>query len=122
MSKVDQAKAVLRKVAEIEGPPLVIPVQVLAEFYHVLVRKSGCSAAEAAGIVRKWQAPSKVVGSDERVFEHALRLAERHRVPVYDALILNSVAGHAEILLSEDFQDGFVWRGVTVRNPFSQPI
>lgn len=40
----------------------------------------------------------------------------------WDALILAVAAeNHCRLLLSEDFQNGFTWRGVTVVNPFVEP-
>lgn len=45
-----------------------------------------------------------------------------HQLPVWDALILAVAAeNHCRMLLSEDFQAGFTWRGVTVVNPFVTP-
>jgi predicted nucleic acid-binding protein len=44
-----------------------------------------------------------------------------HGMQVFDAIIL-ATAAQAErpLLLSEDFEDGFVWRGVTVANSFAR--
>jgi predicted nucleic acid-binding protein len=45
--------------------------------------------------------------------------AADHAVPIFDAVILASaVAARCDFLLSEDFHDGFAWRGVVVANPF----
>ena len=53
----------------------------------------------------------------------ALDLNVDHQVPMWDALIL-AVAAEARcrLLLSEDIQNSFTWRGVTVVNPFSAPV
>jgi predicted nucleic acid-binding protein len=41
-------------------------------------------------------------------------------MPIWDALILAVAAeNRCRLLLSEDFQAGFTWRGVTVVNPFA---
>ena len=41
---------------------------------------------------------------------------------IWDALILSVAADHkCRLLLSEDFQHGFTWRGVTVVDPFTSP-
>ena len=43
-------------------------------------------------------------------------------MPVWDALILTVAADQkCRLLLSEDFQHEFTWRGVTVLNPFQEP-
>lgn len=45
-----------------------------------------------------------------------------HGLPIWDALILSVAAeSHRRLLLSEDLQQGFTWRGVTVVNPFVTP-
>jgi predicted nucleic acid-binding protein len=42
-----------------------------------------------------------------------------HGLPMWDALILSVAAeSGCRLLLSEDFQHGFTWRGVTVVNPY----
>lgn len=41
----------------------------------------------------------------------------------WDALILSMVAeNQCRLLLSENLQHGFTWRGVTVVNPYQQPL
>jgi predicted nucleic acid-binding protein len=38
---------------------------------------------------------------------------------IFDAIILVAAAqARCDLLLSEDFHDGFIWGGVTVTNPF----
>jgi predicted nucleic acid-binding protein len=50
----------------------------------------------------------------------ALDLTVDHQILLWDALILAvSADHHCRLLLSEDLQHGFTWRGVTVVNPFS---
>ena len=52
----------------------------------------------------------------------ALDLAADHQMAIWDALILSVAADQkCRMLLSEDFQQGFTWRGVTVLNPFQTP-
>ncbi len=48
-------------------------------------------------------------------------LSAEHRLSFWDALIF-SVAAEAgcRLLLTEDLQDGFTWRGVTAVNPFAE--
>jgi predicted nucleic acid-binding protein len=50
-----------------------------------------------------------------------VELPAAHRLFVWDAVMLASAAdAGCRLLLSEDFQDGFFWNGVTVTNPFSE--
>ena len=39
---------------------------------------------------------------------------------IWDAVMLSAAAeAGCRLLLSEDFQEGFTWRGVSVTNPFA---
>jgi predicted nucleic acid-binding protein len=49
----------------------------------------------------------------------ALELAEQHGLNIWDAIILSvSASAGCRLLLSEDMQHGFEWRGVTIINSF----
>jgi predicted nucleic acid-binding protein len=60
-----------------------------------------------------------VVPVSEETHDRGLDLAERHKLSLYDAMILASaqLAG-CSVMLSEDFQHGQRLAGVRVRNPF----
>jgi predicted nucleic acid-binding protein len=98
----------------------VIPVQVLGELFNVLTRK-GKWASDAAGkAVHEWRMTYPVIETTEDLLVTALELAADHRLFIWDAVILAAAAeARCDLLLSEDFQDGFAWRGVTVVNPFA---
>ncbi|HUZ73330.1 MAG TPA: VapC toxin family PIN domain ribonuclease [Stellaceae bacterium] len=50
--------------------------------------------------------------------EAALPLAGDQRLSIWDAVVLAAAAeAGCRMLLSEDFEPGFAWRGVTVVNP-----
>ena len=53
----------------------------------------------------------------------AVDLAAEHSFDIWDAVIL-AVAAEAGcgLLLTEDLQDGFIWRGLTVSNPFAAQV
>ena len=57
------------------------------------------------------------------VADEARRAGTRVRTVALDLADLGSVAAAAQegcsLLLTEDLQDGFTWRGVTLRNPFA---
>ncbi len=97
--------------------------QSLAELYHVLLTKAQMTRPHAAGQVRKWVAFVDPVPTDETTFGAALELATDHNLQIYDAIILAAaVDARCDLLLSEDMQDGFAWRGVTVANPFADAL
>nr|WP_286676410.1 PIN domain-containing protein [Paracidobacterium acidisoli] len=98
----------------------VLPVQVLGELFQILIRKGGHSPADARGKILDWSEAFSVAETSATVLPAAADLVVDHRFSLWDAVIL-SVAAEAgcSLLLSEDMQDGFVWRGVTIVNPFS---
>jgi predicted nucleic acid-binding protein len=50
----------------------------------------------------------------------AMELATSHQFALCDAVMLGAAAASGcPRLLSGDMQDGFTWRGVTIRNPFA---
>lgn len=50
----------------------------------------------------------------------AADLATDHQFSIWNAVILSAAAeAGCRLLLSEDLQGGFTWKGVTVTNPFA---
>lgn len=101
-------------------PEAVVSALALGELYRVLVRKAACRPVEALAVVRRWRALLPVLDLTATAMDTALELAVAHRLGVWDAaqLAVAAEAGCAA-LVSEDMQDGFAWRGVTVVNPFA---
>jgi predicted nucleic acid-binding protein len=97
-----------------------VSVQVLGELYNVLTRR-GLSRAQARTAVTSWRKILFVQGTSETMAFSALDLAGQHRLQIWDALVLIAAAeAGCDVLLTEDFQDGFKWNGVTVASPFSK--
>jgi predicted nucleic acid-binding protein len=97
---------------------IAIPSQVLGECFNVLCR-SGRGREEAMNTVTRFAGRYPVVGGGYSTMTEALSLAVQHNLQIWDALILASASeAGCSILLSEDMQDGFCWRGVTIINPF----
>jgi len=98
---------------------IVVPVQVLGELFVVLVRKAGRGAGEARAAIMQWSDSFEVAETTVGVLFEALEIATAHRLAFWDAAILAAAAqAGCRLLLSEDLHDGFLWRGVTVHNPF----
>jgi|SRR5580698_5118452 predicted nucleic acid-binding protein len=99
----------------------VVPVQALGELFQVLVRKAGLTPADARTAVYKWSDAFNLVETSTSILLAAADLATR-QFGIWDAVILSAAAeANCRLLLSEDMQDGFIWRGVTIVNPFSRP-
>ena len=110
----------------IERLPLsevLLPAQTLGELFRVLSGKGSRTPVAAREAVLGWSDSFEVADSTWPAFQSAMDLVVDHQLSMWDALILAVAAeNHCRLLLSEDFQDGFTWRGVTVVNPFSSPI
>lgn len=102
---------------------IVLPSQVIGELFNALTRKLGVPRGRAREICLEWRSPTSFRLVDAACWDGALALAATHRLQFWDALILVTAAeAGCALLLSEDMQDGFVYRGVTVANPFADPL
>ena len=98
----------------------VLPAQTLGELFNVLVRKARRPAASARAAILSWQDAFPVLDTSAAVIASAADLATDHQLGIWDAVVLATAAeAECRLLLSEDLQEGFTWRGVTVTNPFS---
>lgn len=99
----------------------VIPVQALGELFQVLVRKAGRTPADARTAIFGWSCAFPLVETSTSVLLAAADLATR-QFSLWDAVILSAAAeAGCSVLLSEDMQQGFIWRGVIIVNPFAHP-
>lgn len=116
---VERRDAALTLVRNLPEHAVVIPAQALGELFNVLVLKAKRSRDAARRAVLTWRDAYAIVETSATVMIDALDLANDHEMRIWDAVML-SVAANSEcrLLLSEDLQDGFTWRGVTVTNPF----
>lgn len=112
--------AAVRLLQALPPQSTLVPVQALGELFTVLVRKAGKSRADAAAAVLSWGDAFPLIETSNEVLLAATDLADAHRLSVWDAVMLSAAAdARCRLLLSEDLQEGFTWRGVTVTNPFA---
>lgn len=115
-NKVDHVRDVVERLAR--SATLLAPAQTLGELF-VALRGGGASPEQAREIVLRY-AEAFASPSDARTVVSALDLAVDHRFQFWDALIVSSaVDAGCSLLLSEDMQDGFVVRGLTIANPLA---
>lgn len=102
---------------------IVLPVQTLGELFNVLVRKAKRRPARAQTAVMSWRDAYPVVETSATAMVSAMDLASDHGLSIWDSVVLAASAeAGCRLLLSEDLQDGFTWRGVTVTNPFAPAL
>ena len=119
---LDRREATLRLIERLPQVAVVTPVQALGELYHVLVRKAARSPQDARSAILNWRDAFRTADTSAESLASATDLAAHHRLTIWDAVIL-AVAAEArcQLLLSEDMQNGFTWKGVTVVNPYALP-
>jgi predicted nucleic acid-binding protein len=109
----------LKVVEKLPEGAAFLPVQTLGELFNLLVRKAGREPAKARKAILSWQDAFPPIETSTAVMLGAADLATDHRLSIWDAVILSAAAeAGCRLLLSEDLQEGFTWKGVTVTNPF----
>lgn len=108
-------------IALLPGNAVIVPAQVLGELFNVLTKKLLRSRKEARNAILEWADSFEVADSSWRAFQAALDLSADRELQIWDALILSVAAeNQCRMLLSEDLQPGFTWRGITVVDPFPE--
>jgi len=113
----------LKLIQRLPPEAVVLPAQALGELLNILVRKARRRPARAREAVLSWRDTYAVADTSAAVIVNATDLASDHGLTIWDSVILAAAAdAECRLLLSEDFQEGFTWRGVTVTNPFAATL
>lgn len=116
-----QKRKAARKVlaARMGDRTAVFSTQVLQE-YFVAASRLGLPAELAQRHVATYAQANVVEVSTELILT-AIDLHRLHRLSFWDALIVRAAqAGGCGVLLSEDLQDGQVYDGLRIENPFAR--
>lgn len=115
-SKRDIAIALVNRL----GPGHVhLPLQAVGETLRWLITRGRLDRREAVDRIEGWRERCAILPMTSEAFGQAVDLIRIHGFHVWDAVILAACAeAEIDVLLSEDMQHGFTWRGVTVVNPF----
>ena len=119
----DPAEAKKRKgaLALIEREDFALSAQVLQEFYVTVTRKleKPLSSARAMEWIEQWEA-FPCVAIDAALVKIAAEISERYRISYWDgAVIAAAQRAGAEIVYSEDLNDGQAYGSIQVLNPFA---
>jgi predicted nucleic acid-binding protein len=115
--------AALSLIEQIDPQNTFVPVQVLGELFRVLVRKAHWKPEQARASLLSWQDSFPLIETSATVLFAAAELSANHNLGIWDAVVLSAAAGAGcRLLLSEDLHHGFTWSGVTVVNPFADPM
>jgi predicted nucleic acid-binding protein len=115
-----RASLALDLLESMDGLPVIIPIQALGEVLSILTRKFAVSKPTAIVKLQRWQQDYQTQETNRPIFDDALELVAKHSFQIWDGIILAaaSFAG-ATFLFSEDMQDGFIWQGTRIVNPFA---
>lgn len=123
LNGVERQRRAIATLAGLDRRALVLPSQVLGEFFNVMTRKFNQPRSLTRERVMAWSSRFTCRAADADTFESALDAAAIHDLQIWDALILATAAdAGCHMLLSEDMQHGFVFRGVTVVDPFTATV
>lgn len=116
----EEKTRIAKKLTLIE--PRVISVQVVNEVCFNLIRKGKYSEAEIRKLIKSFFASHFVVEISEAILLSASELRSKYSISFWDGLIVASaLVANAEILYSEDMQDGLlVENKLKIINPFNK--
>lgn len=118
-----RCEAAFQIIEQLPAELVVIPAQTLGELFRVLTKKANRDATTARQAIMTWADSFEIADSSWVAFQAAMDLAIDHRLQLWDSLIMAVAAErHCRMILTEDLQNGFIWRGLTVVNPFSAPL
>jgi predicted nucleic acid-binding protein len=116
----DMKRTALDLIEKLPENAVLLPVQTLGELFSLLVRKAGRAPSKARNAIMSWQDAFSLIETSAEVMLAAADLSTDHQLNIWDAVILSAAAeGGCRLLLSEDLQEGFTWKGVTITNPFA---
>ena len=116
----EMKEAALRLIHRLPVASIVLPVQALGELFNVLVLKAKRPATNARAAILGWRDAYAAIDTSSAVMLSADRFSDRSppsHLGCRDPLGFGR--SRMPVLLSEDLQEGFTWRGVTVTNPFA---
>ena len=116
LGKRAKAKELFRRYAQ--SGRMLLSTQVVQEFYTAGSRKLGMPRSELQeAVAALLDLPLVIVGSAHILA--AIRTEERYIISFWDALILAAAeSGGAEVLYTEDLNDGQQYGTVLARDPF----
>jgi predicted nucleic acid-binding protein len=114
-AKRDRARSVIQELRH--ENQVAISTQVVQEFYVNARRLRMAGPLLSAAISALFDLPLVVVREEE--IRSAIAIEERYGISFWDALIVAAaLSAGAEVLYTEDLNDGQQYGSVTVRNPF----
>jgi predicted nucleic acid-binding protein len=118
----ERHRMALDLIRQSSGRDCILTLQSLAELFRALTGRHRISPVRAAEIVQGWRDAVPVFAADEMCLTDAIDAVITHSWSFWDAMIwATAKRAGCRLLLSEDGQDGRIFGGVTIVNPFATP-
>ena len=113
---------IVRNIIEEYFIDIVLSVQVLGEFFNVLIRKIMRTKKEAREIISDLAMNFEVIEIDKSLVLEAMEISIRYKYSYWDSLIVvAALRTGCSILYTEDLHDGQIINGrLKIVNPFKE--
>ena len=113
---------IVRNIIEEYFIDIVLSVQVLGEFFNVLIRKIMRTKKEAREIISDLAMNFEVIEIDKSLVLEAMEISIRYKYSYWDSLIVAAALGTGcSMLYTEDLHDGQIINGrLKIVNPFKE--
>ena len=111
--------SIARSVIQNKDISIAVSTQIINELCVNLIKKADFSEEKIRKLIESFHNKYDVIGIEREILLKSSKMWEQHNFSFWDSLIFASAlyAG-AEILYSEDMQDGFVIEKTKIINPF----
>ena len=117
-----QARARSIVAESLANPQYLISGQVLNEFANVAMKKLALTEDETLAYIAEFRG-IRTVETRTCLTDRALEIKKEHGLQFYDSLVLATAeASGCDELLTEDLNEGQVYSGVRVVNPFKETL
>jgi predicted nucleic acid-binding protein len=100
----------------------ILSVQVINEICVNLIKKAGFTEEQISQLVEALYEKYPIIEMDESILLDASQLRQEYALSFWDSMVVAcALAADAEILFSEDMQNGLVIRGtLEIKNPLTE--
>jgi len=97
----------------------ILSVQVINEICVNLIKKAGFAEEQISQLIEALYEKYPIVEMDESILLTASQMREEYTLSFWDSMVIAcALAANAEILYSEDMQNGLIIRGILeIKNP-----
>jgi predicted nucleic acid-binding protein len=111
--------SIAKSVIQNKDISIVVSTQIINEVCVNLIKKANFSEEKIRELIESFYKKYGVIGIEREILFKSSEMREQHNFSFWDSIIFTSAlyAG-ADILYSEDMQDGFVIEKTQIINPF----